>query len=73
MLSPLRTSALRSLRTAPSPSLRRSVHIDNVVGNNTPFSYANGGAFGAKIIAFSVTGFSIPFIAAKYQLWKASA
>lgn len=30
--------------------------------------YANPKAFGAKIVIFSIVGFSIPFVAAKYQL-----
>ncbi|KAK4702623.1 cytochrome c oxidase subunit 7c, partial [Phenoliferia sp. Uapishka_3] len=68
MISPVRTLALRAVRPSPSPLLRRSMHIDNVVGNNTPFSYANPKVFGAKIVVFCITGFSIPFVAVKYQL-----
>ncbi|KAG8732159.1 hypothetical protein FRC11_000357 [Ceratobasidium sp. 423] len=49
---------------------RRSMHVDNVIGNNTPFSYQNKAAFAFKTIAFLGTGFAIPFIATFYQVSK---
>ncbi|PVF95867.1 hypothetical protein CPB86DRAFT_710324 [Serendipita vermifera] len=48
--------------------LARNVHIENTVHNNMPFSYRNKKAFAAKVAIFFATGFSIPFIAVKYQL-----
>jgi len=52
---------------------KRSMHVDNVVGDNMPFKYANKGAFGAKITVFLLAGFSLPFAASWYQLRKAGA
>ncbi|KAF8605161.1 hypothetical protein BDV93DRAFT_522028 [Ceratobasidium sp. AG-I] len=52
---------------------RRSMHVDNVIGNNTPFSYKNKAAFAVKVTAFLGTGFAIPFIATYYQISKAQA
>jgi len=49
----------------------RSMHVDNVVGNNMPFSYDKKGAFAVKITLFLVGGFSIPFVASWWQLRKA--
>ncbi|QRV91084.1 Cytochrome C oxidase subunit VIIc [Ceratobasidium sp. AG-Ba] len=47
---------------------RRSMHVDNVVGNNTPFSYQNKAAFAAKVTLFLGAGFAIPFVAVGYQV-----
>ncbi|GAA96001.1 uncharacterized protein L969DRAFT_19708 [Mixia osmundae IAM 14324] len=68
----LRQSALASRQ----PVLRmsaRSVHIENTVNNNMPFSYTNKPAFATKVAVFFVSGFSIPFIAAAWQLHKSAA
>ncbi|OCH93587.1 hypothetical protein OBBRIDRAFT_790112 [Obba rivulosa] len=35
-----------------------------------PFDYKNKRAFGAKVAAYLITGFSIPFLAAWYQMRK---
>ncbi|KIM33448.1 hypothetical protein M408DRAFT_326162 [Serendipita vermifera MAFF 305830] len=51
----------------------RGVHIENTVYNNMPFDYRNKKTFALKVAAFFITGFSIPFIAAKYQLVKSGA
>ncbi|KAF8517847.1 cytochrome c oxidase subunit VIIc [Gautieria morchelliformis] len=64
----LRRSVVRS-SMVPS----RSVHIENTVGNNMPFSYDNRKTFAVKLVLFMAGGFSIPFAAAYYQLRKASA
>ena len=34
-----------------------------------PFDYSNRRAFATKTVAYFVLGFSIPFIAAKYQMY----
>ncbi|KAG9092144.1 hypothetical protein FS749_015968, partial [Ceratobasidium sp. UAMH 11750] len=47
---------------------RRSMHVDNVIGNNTPFSYQNKAAFAVKTFLFLGTGFAIPFVAVGYQV-----
>ncbi|KAG8751702.1 hypothetical protein FRC12_012304 [Ceratobasidium sp. 428] len=52
---------------------RRSMHVDNVIGNNTPFSYQNKAAFAMKTFLFLGAGFSIPFVAVGYQVAKAKA
>ncbi|KAH7344588.1 hypothetical protein B0J17DRAFT_712249 [Rhizoctonia solani] len=49
---------------------RRSMHVDNVIGNNTPFSYQNKAAFAFKVTAFLGAGFAIPFVAVFYQVGK---
>ncbi|CAE6449797.1 unnamed protein product [Rhizoctonia solani] len=49
---------------------RRSMHVDNVIGNNTPFSYQNKAAFAFKVTAFLGAGFFIPFVAVFYQVSK---
>ncbi|KAG9128170.1 hypothetical protein FRC07_003999 [Ceratobasidium sp. 392] len=52
---------------------RRSMHVDNVIGNNTPFSYQNKAAFAVKVFTFLGAGFAIPFVAVGYQVAKAKA
>ncbi|CAE6434316.1 unnamed protein product [Rhizoctonia solani] len=49
---------------------RRSMHVDNVIGNNTPFSYQNKAAFAVKTALFLGTGFAIPFVAVAWQVSK---
>ncbi|CUA73856.1 hypothetical protein RSOLAG22IIIB_01375 [Rhizoctonia solani] len=49
---------------------RRSMHVDNVIGNNTPFSYQNKAAFAAKVTVFFATGFFTPFVTVYYQVAK---
>ncbi|KAF8332772.1 uncharacterized protein EI90DRAFT_2995067 [Cantharellus anzutake] len=51
----------------------RGVHIENTVYNNMPFQYRNKKAFAFKTVAFLGFGFSIPILAAGYQLRKAAA
>ena len=34
-----------------------------------PFDYNKKGIFGAKVAAYLVTGFALPFVAAYYQLY----
>jgi len=63
---PAARNIARSVRT-------RGVHIENTVHNNMPFQYRNKKAFAVKLFVFSISGFSIPFLAAAYQLSKASA
>ncbi|KDE07419.1 cytochrome c oxidase subunit VIIc [Microbotryum lychnidis-dioicae p1A1 Lamole] len=76
MLSAAARPALRAMRT-PLASVQRqqmrSLHVDNVVGNNTPFSYKSGPGLAIKMIAFCGLGFATPFLAASYQIHKASA
>jgi len=51
----------------------RNAHIENTVGNNMPFKYDKKGPFAAKVAIFMVTGFSLPFIVAAWQMHKATA
>ncbi|KAF7795866.1 hypothetical protein EIP86_007033 [Pleurotus ostreatoroseus] len=37
-----------------------------------PFEYSNKAAWGSKLAAYLITGFSIPFVAAWYQIRKSS-
>ncbi|KAI0786397.1 hypothetical protein C8Q75DRAFT_808385 [Abortiporus biennis] len=60
---PLRQAALR----APA---RRFAHTEEY--KHLPFETANRVAFGTKLAAYLITGFSIPFIAAAYQISKSS-
>ncbi|KZS97562.1 hypothetical protein SISNIDRAFT_481480 [Sistotremastrum niveocremeum HHB9708] len=64
----LRQSILRQSQSLGKP---RFVHIENKLGDNMPFSYSNKRAFGIKLAAFLLSGFSIPFIAASVQLKRA--
>jgi hypothetical protein len=52
------------------PRMARSFHVDNVVGNNTPFKYEGAArkTLGFKITALMGFGFAVPFIASGYQL-----
>ncbi|SCV70297.1 BQ2448_1691 [Microbotryum intermedium] len=72
MLSAAARPALRAMRT-PLASAQcqqmRSVHFDNVVGSNTPFSYKSGSGLAIKMIAFCGFGFATPFLAASYQMY----
>ncbi|KAI0649981.1 hypothetical protein C8Q79DRAFT_941801 [Trametes meyenii] len=64
--APLRQVALRS-RTAPI----RSVHGGEY--KHIPFDYDKKGVFGAKVASYLIFGFSIPFVAAYYQLSKSGS
>ncbi|GAA5973018.1 hypothetical protein JCM21900_003526 [Sporobolomyces salmonicolor] len=67
-------TARSALRQAPvAPTLRRSVHFENVVNNTTPFDQTNGTKLGIYIVSFLGFGFATPFLASAYQIWKASA
>ena len=37
-----------------------------------PFDYEKKGTFGVKVVAYLVSGFAIPFVAAYYQLYVSS-
>ncbi|KAG6813493.1 hypothetical protein H0H92_010518 [Tricholoma furcatifolium] len=66
-----RSSALRTVarsRSFHTTSVARSEHGHY---HHLPFQFPgknNKGAFGAKVFIFLATGFSIPFVAAKWQL-----
>jgi len=61
----LRQQAVRSSFTAPSRGAREYHHL--------PFAWPKSKAvWGAKVGAFLLTGFSIPFIATWFQLKKAA-
>jgi len=62
---PLREIALRR-----APIQARFAHGHGEY-KHLPFEYKNKGAFGAKVAAYLLAGFSIPFLAAKYQIAKA--
>ncbi|KAI0721912.1 hypothetical protein C8T65DRAFT_629638 [Cerioporus squamosus] len=62
--APLRQVAVRA-RAAPV----RSMHGEY---KHIPFDYNKKGIFGAKVAAYLVTGFAIPFVAAAYQLSKSA-
>ncbi|KAI0771476.1 hypothetical protein BD413DRAFT_475930 [Trametes elegans] len=59
--APLRQVAVRA-RAVPA----RSVHSGY---KPVPFSYHNKGAFGLKVGSYLIAGFSLPFVAAYYQLY----
>ncbi|CAL1702192.1 unnamed protein product [Somion occarium] len=63
---PLRQVALRRATAVPS----RSMHAGEY--KHLPFETKNRTAFGLKFVSYLLTGFSIPFIAAYYQLRKSS-
>ncbi|EJD07287.1 uncharacterized protein FOMMEDRAFT_15990 [Fomitiporia mediterranea MF3/22] len=49
---------------------RRGMHVENVVGHNTPFVYTNKRAFTIGYFGLIGTLFSAPFLVVKYQLFK---
>ncbi|KAF9518693.1 hypothetical protein BS47DRAFT_1289425, partial [Hydnum rufescens UP504] len=59
------TPAIRSVTRAQHSRL---LHVENTVYNNMPFQYRNKRAFAFKVVAYLGLGFSIPFVAANYQL-----
>ncbi|KAG8766621.1 hypothetical protein FRC19_002697 [Serendipita sp. 401] len=72
----LARTVARQTSLAARPNLRqivqtRGAHMENTVYNNMPFNYRNRKTFAVKTAIFFVAGFSIPFVAVKYQLWKA--
>ncbi|CAE6461045.1 unnamed protein product [Rhizoctonia solani] len=67
-MSLLARSAARQTLALRQNIGRRSVHFENTLNNNTPFSYQNKAAFAFKVTAFLGTGFAIPFIATYYQV-----
>ncbi|EPQ59280.1 hypothetical protein GLOTRDRAFT_125586 [Gloeophyllum trabeum ATCC 11539] len=62
----LRQQAARAARRVQA----RGAHADH---SPVPFSFHSKPAFAAKTIAYLVGGFSIPFVAAAYQLKKSGA
>lgn len=66
------------LARAPAQAALRQVSLRRTPGSSrfltpeqsVPFSYKSKGLFGAKVAGYLITGFSIPFIAAYYQLSK---
>ncbi|KAI0366396.1 hypothetical protein BV20DRAFT_1055687 [Pilatotrama ljubarskyi] len=62
---PLRQVAVRS-RAAPV----RSMHGEY---KHIPFNYDKKGVFGLKVASYLIGGFSIPFVAAYYQLSKSGS
>ncbi|BGP13420.1 hypothetical protein JCM10213_008581 [Rhodosporidiobolus nylandii] len=69
--------SLSAVRAAARPqgtvAARRAFHVDNVFNNTTPFDQTNGAKLGFYMVSFFGFGFALPFIAAGYQLHKASA
>uniref|UniRef100_A0A0K3CRI9 FGENESH: predicted gene_16.2 protein n=1 Tax=Rhodotorula toruloides TaxID=5286 RepID=A0A0K3CRI9_RHOTO len=71
----------RSLSVARQAAARRTValpkarafHVDNVINNTTPFDQTNGTKLALYMIGFFGGGFAIPFVAAAFQIHKASA
>ncbi|EJF63005.1 hypothetical protein BD309DRAFT_967462 [Dichomitus squalens] len=61
---PLRQVAVRS-RAAPARYMSHGEY------KHIPFDYEKKGAFGLKVASYLIGGFSIPFIAAYFQLYKA--
>ncbi|CCL98372.1 uncharacterized protein FIBRA_00367 [Fibroporia radiculosa] len=66
---------LTTLARAPRRSLGqvRLAHAEHGTHQHLPFTYKNKKAFAAKYFAFVCVPFSIPFIAAGYQLRKAGS
>ncbi|KAI0723438.1 hypothetical protein C8Q76DRAFT_794378 [Earliella scabrosa] len=62
--APLRQVTVRA-RAAPV----RSMHGEY---KHIPFDYDKKGTFGVKVVAYLVSGFAIPFVAAYYQLSKSA-
>ncbi|POY76194.1 hypothetical protein BMF94_0714 [Rhodotorula taiwanensis] len=72
--------ARQSLTVARQAAVRRTAlpqarafHVDNVINNTTPFDQTNGTKLAIYMIAFFGGGFSLPFVASAFQIWKASA
>jgi len=70
-----RTAATALTRPRSATVLRqaqqlRSMHVDNVVGENMPFKYDKKVAYGSKLTVFFISGFALPFVAAYYQMVK---
>ncbi|KAI9001161.1 hypothetical protein BD414DRAFT_532938 [Trametes punicea] len=63
--APLRQVAVRA-RAAPL----RSMHGEY---KHIPFSYDKKSTFGLKVASYLIGGFSIPFVAAYYQLSKSGS
>ncbi|BGP34332.1 hypothetical protein JCM10296v2_006147 [Rhodotorula toruloides] len=59
-------------RTVALPKAR-AFHVDNVINNTTPFDQTNGTKLALYMIGFFGGGFAIPFVAAAFQIHKASA
>ncbi|GAA5975664.1 hypothetical protein JCM11641_003561 [Rhodosporidiobolus odoratus] len=68
-LSVLRTAARQPVQV----QAKRAFHPENVFNHTTPFDQTNGAKLGIYIVAMMGGGFSIPFLAAAYQIHKASA
>ncbi|KAI5124868.1 hypothetical protein M0805_007300 [Coniferiporia weirii] len=68
----LRSRAPQALRSSLQ---QRSLHVENTVGNATPFKHEQSSKhfFGLKVAAFLITGASIPVVASYYQLRKSAA
>ncbi|EJD00955.1 uncharacterized protein FOMMEDRAFT_158073 [Fomitiporia mediterranea MF3/22] len=74
-MSVLARSALRARAPAVLRSTavqRRALHVENVVGNATPFKHdpSMRFSFAAKLAAFLLTGALLPVAASAYQLRK---
>ncbi|KAK9895801.1 hypothetical protein P389DRAFT_170535 [Cystobasidium minutum MCA 4210] len=62
-----------AMRTSKQMVQKRQIHIENAVYNNMPFNYKTAKPIlGAKIAIFMITGFSLPFVAAKWQMSKSA-
>ncbi|BGP26687.1 cytochromec oxidase subunit VIIc [Rhodotorula toruloides] len=69
-LSAARQVAAR--RTVALPQAR-AFHVENVINHTTPFDQTNGTKLALYMIGFLGGGFAIPFVAAAFQIRKASA
>ncbi|EKM59643.1 uncharacterized protein PHACADRAFT_205868 [Phanerochaete carnosa HHB-10118-sp] len=61
-----RQAALRQVALRRTPASSRFLTSEESV----PFSYKSKPVFAAKVVGYLVAGFSIPFVAAYYQLSK---
>ncbi|KAH8113317.1 hypothetical protein DFH11DRAFT_1727803 [Phellopilus nigrolimitatus] len=70
-MSFLARTALRSRapHTMRSSVQRRALHVENTVGNATPFKHDSKSWFGVKLTIFLLTGAGFPAMAAYFQLY----
>ncbi|GJE94094.1 Cytochrome C oxidase subunit VIIc [Phanerochaete sordida] len=70
-MSLLAKQAANTLRVVPR--FTRAQHFDHAHPAHMPFGFGNKAAFRAKYLTFVGFGFALPFVAAYWQLRKASA
>ncbi|KAI0820861.1 hypothetical protein BC628DRAFT_1394568 [Trametes gibbosa] len=75
-MSPLARASTASFRAARTPKLARGFGLhhlkEHTAHHNMPFTYDNRRKFATRYAVSAVTLFSVPFIAAGYQLRKSS-